>query len=139
MKIYMSSRNKTEEVTLASFIDKDTWVKVYSKISGQDPKYANKYIRLFKNIIGVGYNSINAYFIDNYDETSFHTQCYMATSGESYTDIDAILPYALSIDDYFYGKPMTDKVILITPLETYTTDELFDIIKTKYGHLCDGV
>lgn len=139
MKIYMSSRNKTDEVTLASFIDKDIWVKVYSKISVQDPKYANKYIRLFKNILGVGYNSINAYFIDNYDETSFHTQCYMATSGESYTDIDAIIPYALSLNANFYGKPMTDTFRLITPLETYTTDELFDIIKTKYGPLCNGV
>ena len=140
MKIYMSSRNKTDEVTLASFIDKDIWVKVYNKTSlYQEPKYANKYIRLFKNILGVGYHSINAYFIDNYDEQSFHTQCFMATDGGSYTDIDAIIPYALSLNANFYGKPMTDTFRLITPLETYTTDELFDIIKTKYGPLCTGV
>lgn len=139
MKIYMSSRNKTDEVTLASFIGKDIWVKVYNKTGVQDPKYANRYIHLFKNIIGIGYHSINAYFIDNYDEQAFHTQCFMATNGESYTNIDAIIPYALSLNDYFYGNPMTNKFRLLTPVETYTTDELFDIIKTRYGHLCNGV
>ena len=138
MKIY-ASRSKSDDDVLKSFIGKDIWVKVYNKnCLYADPQYANEYIHLFKNVLGVGYNRISAYFIDNYDERSFHTQCFMATNAESYWDIDAVLKYALSNNDYFYGEPITNKFRLLTPLEAYTTEELFDVLTTMYGHLCNN-
>ena len=137
MKIYASKRNKTDDDIFMNLVDTGCWVKVIAKDSSyKDNRYAMKYICLFKDIIGLGYYQIDAYFIDNYDKILFHTVCYTASNSESYTDIDALREYVVSPASkyYFWDKQPSDKFELIKPLEIYTIDELFDTIRSMYGY-----
>lgn len=134
MKIYADRRNKSDDDIFMSLVDTGIWVKVINKDSSyKDSRYNTEYICLFKDILGLGYYRINAYFIDNYDEILFHTQCYTASAGESYTDINAIREDAFSTKYYFWNKKPSDKFELIKPLEIYNTNELFDAIRSMYG------
>ena len=133
MKIYAGSRYKSDEDIFRSLIDKDVWVKV-DQFTCEFHDFRLQYIHLFKDIIGIGWNSVYASFIDNYDASMFRAMCELATRRVSNSDISALEKYILRGSGYFFGNSLiTDEFELIRPFETYSTEEIFGIIEDMYG------